>query len=237
MALLSGVNAEEAKMSPAQARALIEQWVTTERLISEEQNDWEVEQARLQELIELYKAEIELLSEEVKKAGETTQDADAEQVKMKGELETFQAERRAFQKRTKQQAARLVALSKRFPQPLRMQLREKLSVLESGGKSRDLLLAMLDVLQQTGTFNRIVTVSEEQQQLEDGEKRQLRVLYMGLGQAYFVSGKKAGIGKPGADGWVWTERDGLAPSVKRAIAVFEKTAQVGLVELPVEVKP
>jgi len=63
------------------------------------------------------------------------------------------------------------------------------------------------------------------------------VLYLGLAEGWFVSpdGKFAGFGKPGPDGWKWTQQDALAPLVKRAIAINENTEAAAFVELPASV--
>lgn len=83
------------------------------------------------------------------------------------------------------------------------------------------------------------TLHVTKEMLEDGQggRREMDVLYVGLGVGYAVSAEAAwaAVGTPGADGWTWTGAPELAPAVRRALAVRERTRTAEWVPLPMRV--
>lgn len=229
---------EQGALSPAQARVLIQEWMKTERLISEEKKDWAIKQENLQQLIKLYQTEVALIREELDAAGEATKNFDEQTEALKLRVAEFKQERRKLAEKVEQQRQRLITISASFPVPLLKQIETSLLDLKSADvELRETVIAMLNVVKTSAQFNRVVTYSEEMQTVgETGEKRQLRVLYLGLGRAYFLSGETAGVGTPAKGGWKWAVDDSLEPTMAKAIAVYEKTARPELVNLPVEVQ-
>lgn len=233
------VQKEEA-ISPAAARALIQEWVQTERMITEEREGWVIEREQLNDLIKLYEAEVNLLKAEVEKAGESHQELDKEKAALEADVKLMRADRRKLASKVVELSARMVKISNNFPKPLKDLVAadlDQLAKVEGESDMRDGVVSLSNVLKQAGRFNRVVTYSEEMQEVEGSGKRQLQVIYIGLGRAYFLSGKTAGIGTPSGSGWKWTEREDIHKQVSSVIKIFKKTAQPGLVKLPVEVKP
>ncbi|MGJ8673633.1 DUF3450 family protein [Rubritalea sp.] len=226
----------EAELSPAEARAMVGEWVQLEKLISGEQNEWEREEAAMSDLIELYQTEIELIDEELEAAGDSTLELDDKAEALKQQTADYQKQREVLELQCLKQAMQLVSLSKSFPQPLRDQLKREISILEDSESTlRERSIALLDALKAAGQFNRTITYSDLEQQV-GGTTRQLRVLYLGLGQAFYVSGDMAGIGKPVDGSWLWQEVEGSKSSISKAIAIYQKTARPELISLPVELK-
>ncbi|MCA9297339.1 MAG: hypothetical protein KC983_12500, partial [Phycisphaerales bacterium] len=58
---------------------------------------------------------------------------------------------------------------------------------------------------------------------------------IGLGQAYYVNaaGTRAGVGRPGDDGFVWTPVDTASADIGRAIAVLRNEKIAEFVPLPI----
>jgi len=225
------------ELSPVQAQALIQEWVKTERLLSEEVQDWEAQRENLNDLLELYEKEISLLTEESKAAGESVEAEDKERVRLKSEVEARRAERAVWSKQVVKLSERMLNLSRLFPEPLQEMVGEDLAVLAGVKDEKQLregLVAVVSVLKQAGNFNRVVTV-KEQVSVSEGKSRMMKVMYLGLGYAYYVSGDVGGVGRYDGKKWVWEERDGMASKVSKALAIFNGTAQPELVELPVEV--
>ena len=229
---------EDEKLSPAQARVLIQEWMKTERLISEENKDWAIEQQNLQQLIALYQTEVALIREELDAAGEATKNFDEQTESLKKRAAEFKQERKKLAGKVELQRKRLLGISAFFPEPLLQKVESELLTLESKDTGmRETVVAMLNVMKVAGKFNRVVSYSEEMQSVgQSGEKRQLRVLYLGLACAYFLSGENAGVGAPAKDGWKWSVDDSLNSTMAKAIAVYEKTSRPELVTLPVEVQ-
>ena len=72
--------------------------------------------------------------------------------------------------------------------------------------------------------------------LGGGLRREMNVLYLGLTRGFGVSadGAVAAVGRPEPAGWTWSRRDGLAPAVRQAVAVFRRESPAGLVPLPLD---
>jgi hypothetical protein len=139
--------------------------------------------------------------------------------------------------------AELRHLAAHFPAPLLEQVEPLLNRLPREGASAqaspaERLQAVVGLMSQVDRFNGSFTVASELRKNPAGAEIQVRTLYLGLAQAWFVSpdGKFAGFGKPGANGWAWTTDNELAAAVERAIAVQENTGIAEYVALPVSIK-
>ena len=88
-------------------------------------------------------------------------------------------------------------------------------------------------------FDRTITVTDELRVLNDGAQGEVRSIYIGLGAAYYYtpSGKDAGIGYPGSQGWTWESQPSLRSEIEEVIAIAEQsTSEARFVALPVSVK-
>jgi hypothetical protein len=68
---------------------------------------------------------------------------------------------------------------------------------------------------------------------------QVTTVYLGLSQGYYVDAtrKFAGVLTPGADGWVTTDRNDLAPLIGDVLDLYNKQKQPPqFVKIPVEIK-
>ena len=72
----------------------------------------------------------------------------------------------------------------------------------------------------------------------EGNERQVQVIYLGLGQAYFVDQNNtiAGRGAPGSEGWMWSFNNGLASKIRKIIGIYENGLPAEFVSIPVEIK-
>ncbi|MFC5049454.1 DUF3450 family protein [Rubritalea spongiae] len=233
---LSQAAEPEKVLSPADARAMVGEWVQVEKLITEEQNNWERQQAAMLDLLELYQTEVELINEELEAAGDSTSELDDKSEQLKQQTAAYQKQREVLELQCLKHAKRFVELSQRFPQPLQDQIKREVSIVEDTESTlRERSIALLDALKSAGQFNRTITYTDLEEEVE-GTTRQLRVLYLGLGQAFYVSGEKAGIGRPEKGSWKWQEVPNSKASISKAIAVYQKTARPELITLPVESK-
>lgn len=239
--LASSVVAQESKKAEgdAQAKELIRQWVATERLLGEELNEWREEKARVNERLKLHTAELKLLNEELEKAGKSVAGIDDRRAELESKVSDGVATRMKLREFLLRLKPRIIALEKKFPEALKLQVEESMMVLESINDEtsvRDVLQATVNVLEQANTFNGSVYQSNESITI-GADTWNAEVIYLGLGRAYFYVGSKAGVGQVGSDGWSWTRNDKIFGEVKKAVEVFKKQRQPQLVELPIQVKP
>jgi hypothetical protein len=97
---------------------------------------------------------------------------------------------------------------------------------------------VLGILNELTKLNNEVTLVSEIRTLSSGKPAEVKTLYVGLAQAYYVSGSgEAGLGRPGPTGWQWENAPRLAADILQAIEVLQGKAPPQFVSLPVKMKP
>jgi hypothetical protein len=100
-------------------------------------------------------------------------------------------------------------------------------------------MSVLGVLAQAEKFNGTATFVGETRAVGGDQKVQVRTLYSGLAQAVYVDsqGETAGIGRPGSDGWEFTDDPDLADDAARFLDIYEGNVDaIEFVELPIEIR-
>ncbi len=240
------LGAQEADKAADQAaatglRETIQQWIQTEEIASRELADWQADQARMQELLALHRAELQQLDELLAKAGESSRNADEEKQALQAETAALSVARASFIKDLAGFQIRAAAIAKRLPEPLRETTKDQIEMLtdlSATENPRELTQALIGMINSADEFNATIPTFSEIREVA-GKRMKVRTLYLGLGQAFYASedGKSAGIGKPGPDGWQWSERPELANGILRALAVASKDERPDFVELPLQVQP
>ena len=102
------------------------------------------------------------------------------------------------------------------------------------------MMNVLGVLAQAEKWNGTATFVGETRAVGDsGQKMQVRTLYWGLGQAFYVDaqGETAGIGRPGPEGWEFTNQPALAGDTELLLDIYEGNVdRIDFVGLPVEIR-
>lgn len=96
---------------------------------------------------------------------------------------------------------------------------------------------MLGILNEINKANNEITVSYEVHDLGGGRPTEVKALYVGLAQAYYVSGQgEAGIGRPEADGWKWEPSAAVATDVLTALEILQGKHTPAFVPLLVRIQ-
>jgi hypothetical protein len=96
---------------------------------------------------------------------------------------------------------------------------------------------VLGILNEVSAANNDVTVSYEVHNLADGKPAEVKVLYIGLAQAYYVSsGGEAGIGRATTEGWTWEPSKSIAGAVLQALEIRDGKQSPAFVPLPVHLQ-
>lgn len=228
--------AQEADAAVVELRESIARLVELRSMESRERADWEARKAEMAELLELQRRELALLDEELAEAGASAGGHDEAAEGMREEIETLR-EARALARQALQGAVpRLLALERRFPQPLRDECeveRGQLETWRAENEPREALQALIAILGKAEQFNRRVTRARD---VRDG--RVVEVIYLGLGRAFYVGRDgAAGFGEPSAEnGWTWRERRDLHGAVGEALRMLDKQLPPGRVNLPLQVR-
>ena len=222
------------------ARVLLEQYVSVEKSIAQESNDWEEQRSFLQDRIVLLEQAIESLDKKI--------------LHFQGDLSRIQQQKLELQnneqnlkKNAQQRLKTLVALEKQvllvlpsLPRPLLQSLQAIVDRLPRNSQARQAqtldqrLETILAFLQAVQTFDTAAHVFNEILSL-NGQEVAVQTLYLGLSQAYFVGnkGSTAGLGRRTESAWQWITDKKWATPIATAIAAHQKQKSPRVVTLPV----
>lgn len=223
-------------------RKALEKWVETRRLIAEEKRDWALGREMLQQRIELVKHEIASLRDKIREAEESIGEAEKKRAdlvetndKLKVASDQLNETVIAMENRTRELLQRLPESIRSDVKPLSQQFPEnpEESKLSLGIRFQN----VVGVLNHLNKRNRDITVTSEVRGLPGGTSAEVTTLYVGIGQAYYVSADAtlAGVGTATDNGWVWAPVNEIAPQVAQAIAILKNEKVASFVRLPLEV--
>ncbi|MBG86261.1 MAG: hypothetical protein CMO80_05100 [Verrucomicrobiales bacterium] len=224
------------------ARQTTIQWMQTRKAVNKTIREWSDQKQSLELTAELLNKEIGVLDGQIKKARDAAagnkskrEELDAN-LKSRNELLDYAA------KRIGGVETKIAGLARMFPPVLGETVEPLMRKFPKAGSESQIpvsqrLQNLLTVFNEIETFNAEFTVTPEMHVL-NGTQVRVQVLYLGLAQAFYVSksGRLAGVGRPGPDGWVWMPNNKIARDVTRAIRVFRDETVPSLVNLPVELK-
>ncbi len=220
-----------------------EQWVETQRIISEEKADWAYEQEILADRRELLQTELENLQQRIKDIESGITSSDEAKVALRDEKEEIDNLLEIVRLRVINLEKRLNLLMPRLPKPLKDDLSEIITRVpenpeESDASTYARLQNILFLLKQMAKFNGNTTYKIETHTLPDGKEAQLDVLYWGLAGAYFADADRtyAGVMVPGPDGWVKREFIADAAVIGKLIDVSQGNADEEFANVPVSVQ-
>ncbi len=235
LALVPSLFAEAEDADLVQLRETISKIVDVEAMESQERMDWKAGKDELASLLELHARELKLLDEELAKAGNSAPGHEQATAEMKGRIDELKQVRSLVAEAVARNIPRVAGLAKRFPAPLLKEAEAELAQVagwKPSDEPRDALRAILDVLAKAGQFNRRLTRSSE---IIEG--RQVEVLYLGLGCAYYMDPKdKAGIGRPAEGAWEWVSKPEIRSELAAAFEILDKKRQPAMVTLPIEIR-
>lgn len=223
-----------------QARATLEKWVETRRLISQEKRDWVLGRETLQDRITLVEREVETLRARIRTAEESVADADRRRAELLAENDALKVTSEGLANHLASLESRTGRLLARLPEPIRERVRPLSQRLpESGGQS-PLALAerfqnLVGILNEVDKFNRTVTLVSEVRELGDGTTAEVTALYLGIGQGYYVGvdGQAGGVGAPTEAGWAWSQLNSAAPRILEVVQMQRNERLADFIQLPV----
>lgn len=235
--------------TPAQAntldhlRDLVQKWVETERLISEEEQAWQENKAEMGDLLTALGKEEKILKEKIKATKNLTLSVDKERVDLLKERSEYRDVSQLLKTEIKNYERQIITLYRGLPDPLQQELSPQYQKLNAGQASENTspseslsvrLRAVISMMTQIQKFDNSVTLVKDIRQTKQGTEVEVDILYLGLTQAYYVDKKmqQAGIGVPTAEGWRWTEQLSLAQGIKEATDIYEGRNSPDLIQLP-----
>lgn len=237
--LLPGWGVASSDTPLAEARGALEKWVETRQVLARTEADWRSDKELLEQTVVLLERELGRLNEQLEKAQTDTTQVDKDRAALEAEkAELTEATARLTEWLAKLEQ-RLRTLSRGFPPPLLTRLDSLLRLLpEDPAKTRlsgmERMRNLIGILNEVDKFNSAIMVESEVRKRASGEELQVKTLYVGLAQAYFVDkgGTWAGVGIPGPEGWQWKEQPELAGAIQRSLAIYEGRQPPAFVGLP-----
>ncbi|WP_170266939.1 DUF3450 family protein [Brevifollis gellanilyticus] len=227
-----------------ETRSLLQQWAATQRLISSERTEWETGKAMLEGRIQLLKASIEETEKKIAEAKtklddakKRTTEAETEKAQIKEASDALIASAPELEKGVKNLFTRVPGV-----------VQEKVKVLhdripKEGADTKNITAAerfqnVLGILNELNKANNELNSLPEIHDLGNGKKAEVKVVYVGLGQGYFVNsnGDVGGLGLPSETGWVWNTDPAIAPKMRELVEVMKKAVAPKLVELPAQIQ-
>jgi len=227
----------------SEKRDVVKQWIETRQTLARLQAGWSEERELLKQSIETFDREIKAVDETLTKTGGTRSETSKKKEAADAEIQQLDAALAQTKNLVAALEGKLVGLIKALPEPVVNKVQPFINRIpkdpaDTKASLPERVQNLVGILNEVDKFNAAVTVESEIRKNPSGAEVQVRTLYLGIAQAYFtdVEGNYAGYGMPTMDGWKWTENKELSPQIRKAIAVYESTAPVQFVELPVKVQ-
>lgn len=223
-------------------RDVLDRWVETNQIISQENADWRVEQSILEDTKGLLSSELERLNKTLEDLEATATAADEERSKLADEKEKLTAASAVVESNIGGLETQMKAIVKTLPQPLVEKIKPLMRRLPDDPNNTKLSLGervqnIVGILSQADKFNTTITLSNESREIAEGKVVQVTTLYWGLAMAYFVdnSGSYAGLGTPSAEGWEWNEVPGAGAQIKQLLDIYEGTEEIQFIAVPASI--
>lgn len=221
----------------------IKRWTEIRQLIASEREGWRERKELLTYTIELLKSEIGNLNDQIAETEELAKEVEREQGLLRVEESSHRTAADSVETKISEYENKLLSLKERFPTPLIERIRKFTVQIPDSSEESDLSLAqrivnVLRILGEVDKFNSNVTVLRELLKVDSGKVVEVKTLYLGLSQGYYVdpSAKYAAVGRPQLDGWKWDSKNDIAKEVSVAIAMQEKKkTPAEFIELPVSI--
>jgi chromosome segregation ATPase len=217
-------------------------WIETQQIIAKERADWVQGKEHLLGRLELIKKEVATLEEGIKDSEAKVAESDRKHQQMVADNEKLKSSGQQLTDAATGMEQKLRVLWKALPEPLQTKVQplfERMPADPANSRASfpERFQNVLAALSAVNGANNEITVTYESRKLAGGRLAEVKVLYAGLGQAWYMSANgEAGIGRPGPDGWKWEAADDLAGSMAKALEVLEGKQSPAFVPLPVRIQ-
>lgn len=234
-----------ASVSAEGVRAKVEKWAEASRVASKESAEWRVEKETLRATRDLLKQQRAALKEEIEALSSSDAGASEERQALSAQSQSYEEKEKILAEQISGMEGEVRALVPSLPAPLveklealLIQIPEDPATARAAASSR--LMNVLGVLSQAEKFNSTASIVGETRAMGDGDRKvSVRTLYWGLGQAVYVDaeGQVAGFGRPGEEGWVFTEDPAITERAALLLDIYEgNTDAIEFINLPTEIR-
>ena len=225
------------------ARAALQKWVETRKLISQEQKEWRLEEQLIQNRIRVYEGEISDLRTRIAEMKVSITESQGTEQELTAESTALKASAASLRDRVTALEAQVKELLKRMPDQVKNLVLPLSRSMPENPEETELSLSVryrniVNILNLINKFNREIHLKSEVRTLANGQQADVQVLYFGVGQAYYATAdlSAAGIGTVGPEGWIWIPANEHAEVIAEAIAIYNNDAPAAFVQLPVQIQ-
>ena len=200
----SAGNADKIPAPPTleETRLTMDKWIETQQIISRERKDWHRARRYCLDRLELIKKEIATLEEKTGQAEAGVTEASKKRSDLVAENDQLKAANAAqLTEAITGMEGEVGLLFKALPEPVQAKL-QPLYQRDTGRPAKTRVSAaerfqnVLGILNELNKTNNEITVSYEVHHLADGKPSEVKAMYVCLAQAYYVSAREGGIGRP-----------------------------------------
>jgi len=225
------------------ARASLEKWVDTRRVISLEQRDWALGREILTSRADVLQREIDSLAAKSADLEKSIAEADRKRAELVADNDRMKQASGALAATVAGLESRTRQLLVRLPDPIRERVKPLSQRIPDGQGETKLSLSerfqnVVGILNEVDKFTGDITLTSEVRTLGGGTSAEVAAIYLGVGQGYYASsnGLHAGIGTAGPEGWTWTPANDAAPRIARVIAILKNEQVADFVPLPMRIQ-
>jgi hypothetical protein len=224
------------------SREILAKWVETQQILAREKKDWQQGKEILNSRIDIVRGEIASLEEKLAALRKTSAESGQKKSEVGREEEALKDAGESVASWTAGLERDLRSLEPRLPEPVRAKVQPLFGRMPADPDHTQVTMAerlqnVVGILNEVNKFNGEITMVTEVRTLASGQPTEVRTVYVGLAQAYYVSPRgEAGVGRPGETGWDWEPAPDLAPHVTEAVEILQAKAKPRFVPLPVKIQ-
>ena len=245
IALMGGLATTQGAEVLINARTTLREWVEARQIIAQEKTTWLEEEKTLQESIDFLKNEITALEQAIKDNREDVDTQDDTQRVLREEITENEEAIAIIESAVPVFEKKLLELATIFPAVFVEKVSTQLRRIPDPDSDREIdatveerIQNVISILKNVEYFNNLVTLSSELRE-SNNETKEVKTIYIGLGQAYFVDDGQttAGYGYPViGKGWEWVEMNEIADAVHKAVLVVDNRLPAVFVNVPVAIQ-
>jgi hypothetical protein len=226
-----------------ETRLAMAKWTETQQIISKERREWQQGREILLGRVELVKQEVATLDDKIQQAQSGVAESEKKKSELLAENEKLKAATAQVTLAVTGMEADVKRLFPQLPEPVRTKVQTFYDRIPADPETTKVSVAerfqnVLGILNEANKANTEITVNYEIHTLADGKPSEVKVIYVGLAQAYYLSGRgEAGIGRPTPEGWTWMPGDkALARELLTTLEILENKHVPAFVPLPVKIQ-
>jgi len=224
------------------ARGTLDKWVETQQILSREKKDWVQAKELLTSRIQLVKDEIAQLRLQVDETHKSEQDFQKSRSESASERDAAKSTSGELAAEAAVLEGKVRSLYKAMPESMREKIQPLYDRMPTDPETTKVTVAeryqnVLGILNEMNRLNGEITVASEIRSLSDGKPSEVKTIYLGLGQAWYLSARgEAGVGRPGPDGWTWRPAPEVAPEVAHVLEILQNKSSPKFIQLPVTIQ-